>query len=335
MKSVIYTKRGEAKDVLHIEDRPIPTLGPGEVRVRVQVSAVNPSDTKSRGMWSTNGAAPAMAFPEVIPHQDGSGIIDAVGAGVDPARVGERVWLYMTQWKRPFGTAAEYVVTPAERAVVLPDAASFAEGASLGIPAMTAHYALFSDGPVRGKTVLVTGGAGAVGFYAIQLAKWSGAAQVLTTVSRDQQATQARRAGADVIINRKTEDVVAAIRAATGKDRGVDRIIEVDLGANQHVSRDVLAPRGVIASYASDAVRVPELDYFAFAMLNATLRTVLIYEAPQEARDAAARDIVGLLETGRLKHQTASRMPLERIAEAHEAMESGTVIGKVLIDVAA
>jgi NADPH2:quinone reductase len=276
-----------------------------------------------------------MSFPAVTPHQDGAGIIDAVGAGVDPARIGERVWLYMAQRGRPFGTAADYAVVPAERAVHLPDGASFADGASLGIPAMTAHYALFSDGPIRGKTVLVTGGAGAVGFYAIQLAKWGGAKLVITTVSRDEQAKQAGLAGADVVINRKSEDVVARIRAATGKDTGIDRIVEVDFGANQGVSLEVLDRNGVIASYASDAVRMPSLQYFAFAQKNATLRTVLIYEAPQSARDAAARDIVKLLETGVLKHQVATRLPLEKIVEAHEAMESGTVVGKILLDVTA
>jgi NADPH:quinone reductase len=330
MKAARYTSRGPAREVLLIVDLPTPPPGPGEVRIKVAVSAVNPSDTKGRGDWGGT----TMSFPAITPHQDGSGVIDAVGAGVDSARVGERVWLYMAQRGRPFGTSAEYTVVPAERAVHLPDNASFSDGASLGIPAMTAHYALFSDGPIRGKTVLVQGGAGAVGFYAIQLAKWGGAKRVITTVSRDEQAAQAKLAGADIIINRKTEDVIERIRNVTATQAGVDRIIEVDFGANHDVSVAVLAQNGVIASYASDAVRNPALNYFAFASKNAVLRTVLIYEAPQSARDAAARDIVQLLETGYLKHQVSAHMPLDQIVAAHEAMESGKTIGKILLDVA-
>jgi NADPH:quinone reductase len=331
MKAARYTSRGPARDVMSIVTLPDPQPGPGEVRVKVMVSAVNPSDTKGRGVWGGT----AMSYPAVTPHQDGAGVIDAVGAGVDPARIGERVWLYMAQRGRPFGTAAEYTVVPAERAVHLPDGASFADGASLGIPAMTAHYALFSDGPIQGKTILVTGGAGAVGFYAIQLAKWGGAKQVITTISREEQAKQARLAGADVVINRKTEDVAARIHAVTAQEGGVDRIIEVDFGANQEISLAVLKGNGVIASYASDAVQLPSLNYLAFARNNITLRMVLIYEAPQAARDAASRDIVKLLETGFLKHQVATRLPLEKIVEAHEAMESGAFIGKILLDVVA
>jgi NADPH:quinone reductase len=331
MKAAHYTSRGTAREVLSIVTLPDPQPGPGEVRVKVMVSAVNPSDTKSRGVWGGT----AMSYPAVTPHQDGAGVIDAVGAGVDPARIGERVWLHMAQRGRPFGTGAEHTVVPAERAVHLPDGASFADGASLGIPAMTAHYALFSDGPIQGKTVLVTGGAGAVGFYAIQLAKWGGAKQVITTISREEQAKQARLAGADVVINRKTEDVAARIRAVTAQEGSVDRIVEVDFGANQDISLAVLKSNGVIASYASDAVQLPSLKYLAFARNNITLRMVLIYEAHQAARDAAARDVVKLLETGFLKHQVATRLPLEKIVEAHEAMESGAIIGKILLDVGA
>ena len=185
MKAATYDRRGPAREVLKLTDRPPPEPGPGEVRVKIAVSAVNPSDTKGRGAWL---GATSMPFPLITPHQDGSGVIDKVGAGVVSARVGERVWLYMAQRGRPFGTAAEHTCVPTERAVPLPRSASFADGACLGIPVMTAHYCLFRDGPVTGKTVLVQGGAGGVGFYGVQLARWGGAKKVIATVSRDAQA---------------------------------------------------------------------------------------------------------------------------------------------------
>lgn len=331
MRAVRYTRRGPANEVLAIEEVARPDPQAGEVLIRVAVSAVNPSDTKGRGTWL---GATAMPFPEITPHQDGSGVIEAVGEGVDPARVGERVWLYMAQRGRPFGTAADYCVVPAERAVRLPDAASFAEGACLGIPAMTAHAALFLDGPIEGRTVLVQGAAGAVGFYAVQLAKWGKAASVIATVSRDEQGSQARAAGADHVIDRSREDVVARIREITGKPAGVDRIVEVSFGANQDISLAVLAQNGVVAAYASDAQPEPALKFYPFVMKNATIRTVLIYEVPQAARDHAARDINALIETGGLKHQIGLRLPLDRVVEAHEAMESGRTVGKILLDVA-
>lgn len=327
MRAVEYTARGPAVEVLRLVDLPTPMPGPGEVRVRVMVSAVNPSDTKSRSLRPNDTAMP---FPAVTPHQDGAGVIDAVGPGVDAARVGQRVWVYMANRGRPRGTAAEWTVVPNERAVPMPDNTSFAEGACLGIPAMTAHYALMSDGPLTGKTVLVQGGAGAVGFYAIQIAKWAGAAQVIATVSRPEQAVQAQAAGADLVINRKTEDVVACIRAAA--PQGIDRVIEVAFGANQADDLAVLARNGVIATYASDAQPEPVVSYRALMVKDAVLRFVLIYEAPQSARDAAARDINAMLSAGALRHQIAQVLPLAKIVVAHEAMESGTQIGKVLMD---
>lgn len=327
MRAVEYTARGPAAEVLRLVDLPTPTPGPGEVRVRVMVSAVNPSDTKSRSLRPNDTAMP---FPAVTPHQDGAGVIDAVGPGVDASRIGQRVWVYMANRGRPRGTAADWTVVPDERAVPLPDGTSFAEGACLGIPAMTAHYALMSDGPLSRKTVLVQGGAGAVGFYAIQIAKWAGATQVIATVSRPEQAVQARVAGADLVINRKTEDVVGRIRAAA--PQGIDRVIEVAFGANQADDLAVLARNGVIATYASDAQPEPVVSYRALMVKDAVLRFVLIYEAPQSARDAAARDITTMLQAGVLRHQIAQVLPLAKVIAAHEAMESGTLIGKVLID---
>jgi NADPH:quinone reductase len=331
MKAAIYERRGPARQVLELVDRPAPEPGPGEVRVKVAVSAVNPSDTKARGNWL---GATSMAFPAITPHQDGAGTIDRVGAGVSVERIGERVWLYMAQRGRPFGTAAEYCVVPAERAVPLPQTASFHDGACLGIPAMTAHYVLFSDGAVCCKKVLVQGGAGAVGFYAVQLAKWGGAKKVIATVSRDAQAVQARAAGADVVVNYTKPDAIAEIRAAAGGDAAVDRIIEVNFAANIATDVAVIARNGVIASYGSDADPEPKLPFSAFLQKDVTLRLALVYEAPQSAREAAIRDINQLIETGSLTHQVAERFPLERIAAAHEALETRKVIGKILLDVA-
>jgi NADPH2:quinone reductase len=330
MKAAFYERRGPAREVLRVGEQPTPVPGPGEVRVKVAVSAVNPSDTKGRGNWL---GATAMAFPLVIPHQDGAGVIDKVGPGVDETWLGQRVWVYMAQRGRPFGTAAEYTCVPARRAVPLPAKADFSVGASLGIPAMTAHYALFASGPLAGKTVLVQGGAGAVGFYAVQLAKWGKAAHVVATVSREAQAEQARLAGADTVVNYKTEDLVLRLRRLLEKETPVDLIVEVAFGANQTNDAALLARNGVIAAYASDADPRPVLNFPAFLQKDATLRMLIIYEAPQSARDTAARVINTLIEEGTLKHQVASRYTLDEIAAAHDAMESGKEIGKVLIDI--
>jgi NADPH:quinone reductase len=332
MKSATYDHRGPARDVLKLGDRPAPEPGPGEVRVKIAVSAVNPSDTKGRGNWL---GATQMLFPLITPHQDGSGVIDKVGEGVVSDRIGERVWVYMAQRGRPFGTAAEYTCVPAERAVLLPRAASFVDGACLGIPVMTAHYCLFRDGPIAGKTVLVQGGAGGVGFYGVQLAKWGGAKKVIATVSRDEQAAQARFAGADAVVNYKQPDAITQVQAAAGGPAAVDHIVEVNFGANVAMDAAVIARNGVIGSYGSDSNPEPKFPYWAFTQKDATLRSALIYEAQQSSRDHAARDINAILQEGRLKHQVAARFPLDQIAAAHEAMESGKTMGKLLVDVAA
>ena len=332
MKAAWFERRGPAHEVLTVGEMTEAEPGPGEVRVRIAVSGVNPTDVKGRGVRRGNAQ---MAFPRIIPHQDGSGIIDRVGPGVAPSRVGERVWLYMSQYGRPLGTAAEYTVVPSERAVRLPDAADFAIGASLGVPAMTAHYAVLGDGPVSGKTVLVHGGAGAVGFYAVQLAKWGGASHVVATVSRDEQAAQAKLAGADAVIDYKGENVADRILSAAETRSGVDRIIDVSFGANIPVDVAVIARGGTIAAYGSDAVPEPVLPFHAFSQKDVKLRMVLLYQTPQSAREAAARDINGLLAANSLKHQVSARFSLEQIARAHEAVESGKSVGKILVDIAA
>ncbi len=324
MRAVWYERNGAA-DVLHIGEMSDPTPGPGEVRVRMVTSGINPSDWKRR-----QGLTRRMEFPRVIPHQDGAGVIDRLGPGVPASRLGERVWLYQAQIGRPFGTAAEYTVQPAERVIPLPPNISFAEGAGLGVPAMTAHRCLLADGPVAGKTVLVTGGAGAVGHYAIQLAKLHGA-RVIATVSSDHKAQIARAAGADNTINYRTEDAVQRLRDLTGA-AGVDHIVEVDFAGNFAVSREVLRGNGVLAVYAAGVAPQPSVP-LQFKASNVTVRFVLVYDMPEPAKHAAVQEITRLLEGGQLRHLPGPHFPLESAVQAHQAVEGGA-IGKVVLEVA-
>ena len=326
MRAAWYEKTGPAAEVLQVGEMPVPEPGPGEVRVRVVASGLNPTDVKTRA-----GSRP-MAFPRVVPHQDGAGVIDKVGPGVPAARVGERVWMFIVQWQRPWGTAAEFTVVPATLAVTLPRNTSFAEGACLGIPGVTAHRCLFADGPVAGQTVLVTGGAGAVGHYAVQLAKWGGA-RVIATVSSPEKAARAAAAGADHTVNYRTGNPAAEILDLTG-GAGVDRIVDVDFGANLAVSLRVIKANGTIAAYASMGDAEPTLPFYALMTKNVTLRPVLLYTMPERAKGEAADDIVRLVEAGRLQHQIGVRFPLARIVDAHHAQESGQVIGNIVVDVA-
>ncbi len=320
MLAAFYERKGRARDVFVVATLPVPRPRPHDVVVRLAVSGVNPSDVKSR-----NGRiSMEMPFPYVIPHSDGAGVIAAVGAGVDAHRVGDRVWVYNAQWQRPHGTAAQYVVLPASQAVRLPDDVDFETGACLGIPAQTAHRAVHIDGSVAGKTVLVTGGAGAVGRYAIQFAKAAGAS-VLTTVSSAAKADAARHAGADVIIDYTTEDVAASIRAATGRSH-VDRVIEVDMAANAGLYPSIIAKGGTIVCYGSGVDDVA-LPVRMFRQSDVTLRFFLVYQLPLAARRAAISDISKMLKQRALSHAIAARFPIAGIAEAHDAVEAGLASG--------
>jgi NADPH2:quinone reductase len=330
MKAAWYDRKGPARDVLQVGSVDTPEPGLQEVRVRVRASAVNPSDTKGR---SGARGKTAMPFPRIIPHQDGAGVIDRVGEGVPASRVGERVWVYEAQLGRATGTAAEYVVVPAANAVTLPDNTSFAEGACLGIPAMTAHRCIFGDGPVQGQRILVAGGAGAVGFYAVQFAKWGGAASVIATVSRDAQAAAATSAGADHVINYRSENVAGRARDLT-EGRGIDRIVDVAFGANLETSIAVLNPNGVISTYASDAVPEPKIPFWTILGKDITIHFVLVYAMPKSAHQRAAADITTCLSGNKLRHNIAKRFPLEEIAQAHEAVEKGDKIGNVIVEIA-
>jgi NADPH2:quinone reductase len=322
MRAALFRRRGPAHEVLSVEEVEAPRPGPGEVRVRVAVSGVNPTDWKER-----SGSGPLDGLPFKVPDQDGAGVVDAVGEGVDPTRVGERVWLYFAAWQRQFGTAAECCTLPAAQAVPLPDGASLDLGASLGIPALTAHRCLFADGPVEGRTVLVQGGAGAVGHAAIELARWRGA-RVVATVSDDDKAALARAAGADVVVDYRREDAAERIRAAAPD--GVDRVVEVALHRNVELDRRVVAPHAAVVSYADGGPVT--FGPRAFMTPNAVLRFVLVYTMPAAAVRAAVEEVGQAVAEGVLTLLPVHRFPLDRMADAHDAVEAGAV-GKVLVDV--
>jgi NADPH2:quinone reductase len=329
MKAVWYERNGAAKDVLTLGEMADPEPGAGEIRVKIGYSGVNPSDVKRRmGAGGVNGP---MQYPRVIPNMDGSGTIDKVGAGVDAKRLGERVWLHSTMWKRPFGTAAQYAVTPAERAYPLPANTPLSVGAGLGVPAMTAHRAVFGLGPVKGKTVLVTGGAGAVGFYAIQLAKWGGA-KVIATVSSADKAAVAKKAGADGVINYKTENVAERALALNNGER-IDHVVEVDFGANLPVTLNLIKNAGSLATYASMGNAQPVIPFYQVMPTNLVVQWVFVYDMPVQAMLDASRDVNAWLAGGTAVHQIAKSFPLAQMVDAHLAVESGQEIGKVIAEV--
>ncbi|MFI6345591.1 NADPH:quinone reductase [Streptomyces sp. NPDC050560] len=320
MKAARYERLGAARDVLDVTDVERPEPGPGQVRVRVALSGINPTDVKSR-----SGATPRAVDGFQVPHHDGSGTIDAVGPGVDPGRVGQRVWTWFAAVDNRWGTAAEWCVLPADRAVPLPDDASDELGACLGVPALTAHRCLFADGRLNGRTVLVAGGAGAVGHYAIELAKHAGA-RVISTVSGPEKAELALRAGADHVVNYRDADAVDQVRAFAPR---VDRVVEVALGPNLALDLAVSGPRTVISVYAAGA-DVP-LPVRALMTPNVTLRFVLLYGVPPRDLADAVDEVGAALAAGALTPLPVHRYPLAETAAAHEAVESGAM-GKVLVD---
>jgi len=323
MRAAWYSTKGSSHEVLTVGELPDPEPGPGQVRVRVSVSGVNPTD------WKSRTSATPMVGPNQVPNQDGAGVIEAVGAGIDPGRVGERVWLFHAANDSVHGTAAEFSLVPADQAVPLPDSADFDLGASLGIPFITAHGCLYSDGPIAGRTILVAGGAGAVGHAAIQLAL-RGGARVITTVSSPEKAAIARTAGDVTIVNYRNADAVEQIRAAA--PNGVDRIIEVALTTNLDLDIAVLAPHGVVVTYATEPAGDPVVPVRSFMWPNLTLRFALVYTFTDAQIAAALADITAAVDEGALVTLPLHRFPLDRIADAHDAVEAGAV-GKVLVDV--
>lgn len=327
MRAVFYERTGPASDVLHLEEIATPIPGPGEVRVKVSWSGVNPADVKARAGLRTK----TLPFPRIVPHSDGSGVIDQVGPNVPSTRIGERVWIWNAAWMRPFGTAAQYIVLPSEQVVLLPDKTDLAAGACLGIPALTAYRTVTVDGGVADKSVLVAGGAGAVGHYAIQLARIKGARQIVATVSGPEKAILAREAGADLVLNYKTDDLPAAIADAT-HGQGVDRIVEVDIAANILLDISLLRPDGDVIVYGSgnSEIGVP----FSPAIRKGIhLYFFIVYSLNSDVRQVAITDLSMLLEDERLRHNIVARLPLARIAEAHDLVEQGRINGNVVLEV--
>jgi NADPH:quinone reductase len=319
-----YEKHGAARAVLQVGEQPDPQPGKGEVRVRLRASGVNPSDIKARG-----GSRPVIP-PRVIPNSDGAGEIDRVGAGVPKSRLRQRVWVYNGQWQRPFGTSAQYICLPSAQAISLPRKVSFAQGACLGIPVMTAHRCLFADGPIKGMTVLVAGGAGVVGHYTVQLARWAGAS-VIATVSSPEKAEHARKGGAHATINYRTENVAARLDELT-RGQGVDRVVDVELGVNLATYEKALRPSAVIATYAAAAAQDSVLPS-RLRQRNITVRMVFVYTMPDAAKRQAIGDIARWIARGKPQYAIAARFPLAEIAAAHETVESGNKIGHVVLDI--
>lgn len=324
MYATFYERNGSARDVLHFGEVETPAPPAGEVRVRLKTSGVNPSDVKAR-----QGTIRKIAFPRVTPQSDGAGVIDAVGAGVPSSRVGERVWIWNGQWKRPFGTGAQYIVVPSAQAVPLPEAIGFEVGACLGIPALTARHAVALSQIGEGSNVLISGGAGAVSHYAIQFARLRGAT-VITTVSSELKAELAREAGADHVIDYRRENVGERVMQATG-GRGVESIIEMDLTANANLIPAVIRQHGNVIVYGTGfEASIPA----GFCLIQGiTFRFFLIYEIAKAERDAAISEITDLLRQGRLRHNVAAAFPLQDSVAAHEAVESGKIPGNVVLTI--
>ena len=327
MRAAFYDKLGPADEVLTVGEQPTPEPGPGEVRVKLQTSGVNPSDWKAR----LRGRGGNIPFPLIIPQSDGAGVIDAVGDGVDASRVGKRVWLMNGQWMRPFGTAAEYICTGSKYVIDLPDGVDMADAACFGIPFLTAHRAVMFDGPVDGQTILVQGGAGAVGHHAIQVAKANGA-RVITTVSSDEKAAYTREAGADEVVNYRTEDLPERILAMTD-GKGADRIVELNISANAPMYGQILAPKGTVIVYGTNDLMasVPAQD---FIVKWASLKWFIVYMIDDAEREEGVAALNKMLADGTLKTTIAKRFSLDEIVGAHQMVEEAKHMGNVVLDIA-
>ena len=327
MKAAWYTTQGAPKDVFQVGEMPDPVPAPGEVRVRVHASGANPTDTYTRSGVRRRG----LPYPIIIPHQDGAGVIDAVGNGVAASRIGERVWIYMAQWQRPFGTAAQFCIVPAEYAPRLPDNCSFSEGASLGVPWLTAHYAVTMDGPVQGKTVLVSGGTGAVGYYCIQIAKVRGA-RVIASVGSAAKGAMAKAAGADEVVDFRAEDVGARIGTLTG-GCGADRILEPFFAKNAAYYPQMLAKRGTVIVYGAGGAE--GTISAAWGIQNQpTIRFMYMYELPAEAYPRAVADFTALQTSGKLRHLPVREFSIDQLAQCHEAVEAGNSGTRMIVKLA-
>jgi len=327
MQAVWFEKFGSASEALVFGELSKPQVAEGEVLVRLRTSGVNPSDTKKR----------AGAFPNlldgglVVPHSDGAGVIEQVGEGVDSARIGERVFIYQAQYGRSMGTAAEYVAIASERAPRLPDEASFEVGACIGIPMMTAHRCVFADGDVRGQTLLITGGAGRVGYYAVQWAKRSGA-RVIATASNEVDADLLKNIGADAVINHRDANWGEAVLAANNGQR-IDRVIDVEFGANLPEVLKCLRIGGTIATYSSTQVAEPKLPFKEMMFMDLTVRMVIVYAMPESAKQHAIADTTLVLSGNEFSHRIANVVPLHKMVQAHELIENSGLRGCVVVSI--
>lgn len=327
MKAITYSAFGPAADVLKLEDLPPEAPQPGEVTVDLAYSGVNPSDIKARA-----GARPGVTkppYPKIVPHSDGAGVISAVGDGVPTTRIGQRVWVWNGQWRRPYGTAATQITLPADQAVPLPDSVSFQTGAVLGIPGLTASHAVFSGGEISDQTVLIHGGAGTVGYLAVQLAKWGGAKVISTANPRDSDRVQA--AGADTVIDYADADLAEQILDANN-GQPIDRIVDVEFGQNVETNTAVISENGRINAFGSAKDMTPTLPFYPLMFKAVTLEVVLIYLLPPKLRTAAIKRLHTALTDEALKCPIQEVLPLTDCAQAHELVQAGQRSGAVLLE---
>ena len=323
MQAAWYERNGAAAEVMQVGEKPTPEPAAGEVRVKLHYSGVNPSDVKSR-------MARPLGGPFIIPHSDGAGVIDAVGAGVDASRTGQRIWTWNAQWQRHCGTAAEYVCLPSAQAVELPNGVSFQAGACMGIPGLTALQAVRIAGDVSNKTVLVTGASSAVGHYVTQMLKRLGAC-VIGTVGTEAKAAHAQAAGADHCLFYKTDDVVARVKALTG-GKGVDTIIDMDFSTTiQWMAQGVMRPHGHLVCYGSNPPADIPVSFRPMLFNSFTLSFFLVYELTPEDRMACLDALTQMLKHNPLIHTIAAEYSLAQVVQAHEAVESGKLIGNVVV----
>lgn len=327
MLAITYTRFGAAQEVLTLETLPTSTPAAGEVLIRLATSGVNPSDVRARAGGRPGVTAPP--FPKIIPHSDGAGVIEAVGDGVDATRVGERVWIWNGQWRRAFGTAAEYVTLPAGQAVLLPEAVSYEEGAVLGIPGLTATHAVLGGGSIDGQTVLVSGGAGTVGRLAVQIAKASGA-RVLATARGDEGIQAVQSAGADHVFDYSAEDLASQILDATDGAL-IGRIVEVEFGKNVETITTLIAEGGTIATFGSAKDMTPVLPFYPLMFKAVKIDLMLVYLLRDAERRDAIANLTGLLERGALDLRISQVLGLEDCAKAHDIVAAGQRSGSVLL----
>mgnify|MGYP001202929393 FL=1 len=326
MRAYFYNESGAASAVLNYGDFPSPIPKPGEVRVKLAVSGINPTDCKRRQTGRELGK-----FETIIPNNDGAGVIETVGNKVAPTRVGQRVWLFGAQANRPFGTAAEFCVVPDAYAIPLPDEVSFAEGACLGVPAVTAHRGLFGSGKITGLTILISGGTGRVGRYTLQMAKTAGAL-VISTAGSVEKCVEMKELGADYVFNYKTDNIESAVLEITN-GKGVDRMVDVEFGSNIELAPKLIKSNGHLTAYGSDAIPTPKMPFYDFMFKNITIQAFSIFGMPEKAKFTAFKYINQMLETGSLHHRIDSHYSFDEMIIAHENLERNNLSGSCLVSI--